>query len=106
MKKYIENVMKFLEGKYPKKMLGYCYEKEIDTHIISHSIDNLFDYLEFQKIVYENLFNNDIYNVYFDYKATLINEMFVEWSMMNRKAYQEKTKKVETILDSNYYLAA
>lgn len=64
MDKYIENVVKFLIEKFPKNV-NYHYYGKSGIYTIEHTIPDLYENNEFTDIVDKNLYDNDIYNVYF-----------------------------------------
>lgn len=69
-KEVMGEVMGILYKKYPGIKLDYHYGKYIDTHIIWHDKRNLREDEEFNnflgKLICDLIFENDIYNFYFD----------------------------------------
>ena len=51
--------------------IGRHYYGETGMYRIEHNIINLSKYTDFQDIVFENLYDNDIYNVYFEYSPEI-----------------------------------
>lgn len=68
MEKSIEDVISYLKVRFPGSIKDYYYDSEVDIYIVEHNILNLLEDREFQEIVYSNLFDNNIYNILFEYK--------------------------------------
>ena len=58
---------KLFEGRFPESIKDYYYDSEVDIYIVEHDILDLLEDTEFQEIVYSNLFDNNVYNVLFEY---------------------------------------
>ena len=67
MKKCIEDVVSYLNVRFPESVRDYYYDSEVDIYIVEHDILDLLEDTEFQEIVYSNLFDNNVYNVLFEY---------------------------------------
>ena len=64
MKKYIDNVVKFLIDRFPENINNHYYDGT-GIYTIEHTIPDLYSNNEFVNVVAVNLYDNNIYNVYF-----------------------------------------
>ncbi|MDR2879152.1 MAG: hypothetical protein LBV03_04475 [Fusobacteriales bacterium] len=67
MKKCVKDVISYLKVRFPESIKDYYYDSEVDIYIVEHDILDLLEDSEFQEIVYSNLFDNNVYNVLFEY---------------------------------------
>ena len=67
IKKYSEILVSYLKVRFPESIKDYYYDSEVDIYIVEHDISGLLEDSEFQEIVYSNLFDNNVYNVIFEY---------------------------------------
>ena len=67
MEKCIKDVISYLMVRFPDSIRDYYYDNDVDIYIVEHNIADLLEDGEFQEIVYSNLFDNNIYNVLFEY---------------------------------------
>ncbi|MCP1223533.1 hypothetical protein [Sebaldella sp. S0638] len=69
MEKCVKDVISYLMVRFPENIRDYYYDEEADIYIVEHNIPDLLEDDEFQEIVYSNLFDNEIYNVLFEYNS-------------------------------------